>query len=115
MNVLGIMSEPGFLKPQAVDHRNPRIFLWMDLDAIQEQTRIQTEQKLPIIIETNMMEEEGVPKRLGNDIIFPLKPLPQNVGEFKVTPAIHAGYSITWFGLFGAGVVMTRKLITKGR
>lgn len=46
---------------------------------------------------------------------FPVQPPLETVGEFKVTPAIHAGYAATWFGLASAGIVMTRKLITKGR
>jgi cytochrome oxidase assembly protein ShyY1 len=46
---------------------------------------------------------------------FPVQPPLETVGEFKVTPMIHAGYAFTWFGLASAGVVMTRKLITKGR
>ena len=46
---------------------------------------------------------------------FPVQPPLETVGEFKVTPMIHAGYAFTWFGLAGAGLVMTRKLITKGR
>lgn len=46
---------------------------------------------------------------------FPVQPPLETVGEFKVTPMIHAGYAFTWFGLASAGLVMTRKLITKGR
>lgn len=46
---------------------------------------------------------------------FPVQPPLETVGEFKVTPMIHAGYAFTWFGLASAGMVMTRKLITRGR
>ena len=46
---------------------------------------------------------------------YPLKPTAQSVGEFKTTPMVHAGYAATWFGLSGAGVYMTRKLILRGR
>jgi len=46
---------------------------------------------------------------------WPVRPSVETVGEFKTTPAIHAGYAATWFGLSGAGLVMTRKLITRGR
>jgi cytochrome oxidase assembly protein ShyY1 len=33
----------------------------------------------------------------------------------KVSPAIHAGYAVTWYGLSLAGVLLTRKLILRGR
>lgn len=46
---------------------------------------------------------------------YPLKPPVESVAEFKTTPAIHAGYATTWFGLSGAGLYMTKKLITRGR
>ena len=51
----------------------------------------------------------------SSNVKFPVQPPLETVGEFKVTPMIHAGYAFTWFGLASAGVVMTRKLITKGR
>jgi len=46
---------------------------------------------------------------------WPARPTAEKVGEFKISPAVHAGYAFTWFGLSTAGMVMTRKLITKGR
>lgn len=46
---------------------------------------------------------------------FPVHQPLESVGEFKTTPAIHVGYAFTWFGLSGAGLYMTRKLITRGR
>jgi surfeit locus 1 family protein len=46
---------------------------------------------------------------------YPLKPPVASVADFKTTPAIHAGYAATWFGLSGSGIYMTRKLITRGR
>ena len=55
------------------------------------------------------------PHRVLASVKFPVQPPLETVGEFKVTPMIHAGYAFTWFGLASAGVVMTRKLITKGR
>jgi cytochrome oxidase assembly protein ShyY1 len=32
------------------------------------------------------------------------------VGDFKVSPTIHVGYAITWYGLSMAGLYMTRLL-----
>merc|ERR1712232_1126917 len=46
---------------------------------------------------------------------FPLRSSKDKVGEYKITPIIHAGYAFTWFGLSSAGVIMTRKLFTRGR
>ena len=46
---------------------------------------------------------------------YPLTPTSESVGEFKTTPLVHAGYAATWFGLSGAGIYMTRKLILRGR
>lgn len=46
---------------------------------------------------------------------YPLQPPVDSVAEFKTTPMIHAGYAATWFGLSGAGLYMTRMLITRGR
>ena len=48
-------------------------------------------------------------------LAFPLQAPVDNVGEYKISPTIHAGYAATWFGLSGAGLVMTRKLFTRGR
>lgn len=46
---------------------------------------------------------------------YPRLPALETISEFKTTPAIHAGYAATWYGLSVAGVFMTRKLITRGR
>lgn len=50
-----------------------------------------------------------------DDYKFPRRPTIQSLAEFKTTPAIHAGYATTWYGLSVAGIYMTRKLITRGR
>jgi hypothetical protein len=49
------------------------------------------------------------------EIVWPVQPTAAFVGEFKTSPAIHAGYACTWFGLSGAGLYMTRQLLTRGR
>jgi len=40
-----------------------------------------------------------------------LQPTLESVADFKVTPAVHAAYAVTWFGLSLAGMIMTRKLM----
>ena len=40
----------------------------------------------------------------------------EHVGEYKISPTIHAGYyAATRFGVPGAGMYMTRTMITRGR
>jgi surfeit locus 1 family protein len=45
----------------------------------------------------------------------PFLPTADKIGDFKVTPAVHAGYAFTWFGLSAAGMYMTRMLLKRGR
>ena len=51
----------------------------------------------------------------GALLAYPLQPPVASISEFKTTPSVHVGYATTWFGLSGAGLYMTKKLITKGR
>lgn len=46
---------------------------------------------------------------------LPLPPSAQKCGDFHVTPAVHVGYGLTWYGLSAAGIYMTRKMMTRGR
>ena len=78
----------------------------MDRKAIEEKTKTLGMSPL-LLTETSSSNSEG------NN--FPVKPSKETVGEFKVLPSTHAGYAFTWFGLTGAGLFMTKKLITKGR
>jgi len=48
-------------------------------------------------------------------LVFPLQSPSDKVGEYKISPMIHAGYAFTWFGLSGAGVIMLRTMLTRGR
>lgn len=41
------------------------------------------------------------------------RPSVDNVARPKVTPAVHAGYAVTWYGLSLAGLLLTRKLILR--
>jgi cytochrome oxidase assembly protein ShyY1 len=119
---------PRFLVPEH-DAKLRRLF-WMDLDTMSKWTRNVSSSSsssssssttpsppIPLYVQVQSKEEEEENKRLiskGNRD-FPVRPSSSTVGDFVTTPAIHAGYAVTWFGLAGAGVVMTRKLITRGR
>ena len=82
--------------------------LWLDRTAMEEMIACENDCHPPLFVEINTNEQGSAPQ-------FPVKPARKYVGEFKVTPEVHAGYAFTWFGLSGAGMIMTRKLLTRGR
>jgi surfeit locus 1 family protein len=85
--------------------------LWFDRQAMEELTSCSADCHPPLFVEIKTTEKND-----ENDTTsFPAKASQEFVGEFKVTPAIHAGYAFTWFGLSSAGIYMTRKLLSKGR
>lgn len=108
--------EPRIIKPQHDFSKTPPQLFYMDEAALQqlagsnEHAVVVTNEK-PIILREIRKDDSNNSAALQ----FPVQPPVETVGEFKVTPMIHAGYAFTWFGLAGAGLVMTRKLITKGR
>lgn len=83
--------------------------LWMDRQAMEELTSCDADCHPPLFVEIKTNENDNIPAA------FPAKASQEFVGEFKVTPAIHAGYAFTWFGLSSAGIFMTRKLLSKGK
>jgi surfeit locus 1 family protein len=107
-------EQPRIITPQHDFSKNPPQLFYMDEAALNElaginQYAIVSSAPKPMLLqEIRSSTNEGSVK-------FPVQPPLETVGEFKVTPMIHAGYALTWFGLASAGVVMTRKLITKGR
>ena len=46
---------------------------------------------------------------------WPARPTAEAASEFRISPAVHAGYAFTWYSLSAAGLYMTRKLLTRGR
>ena len=112
-------EQPKFLSP-IHDERNPNQLLWMDRAALEAKTG--TVGQNPMLL-TETAEADDIDRTAAavassaaaQAPTFPVRPSAATVGEFKVTPATHAGYAVTWFGLSAAGVVMTRKLITRGR
>lgn len=102
---------PRFMSPPH-DSKEPRQLLWFDRIAIERVTR--TAGLAPLLLKETattsptMEDENAAPQ-------FPVKPSKETVGEFKVPPSTHAGYAVTWYGLSGAGIFMTRKLMTRGR
>ena len=132
-----LTEQPKFLSP-VHDQRTPNMLLWMDRGALEERTGLGTGTGAgggaggdggqchhhPLLLTETMETTTGsTGKEEDADTTappppaptFPVRPTAETVGEFKVTPATHAGYAVTWFGLSGAGMVMTRKLLTRGR
>ena len=83
--------------------------LWMDRDAVSEMTKCPNEHCPPLFVQ---IKDEN---HATSHALYPARSTREHVGEFKVTPEVHAGYAATWFGLSGAGMLMTRKLLSRGR
>lgn len=90
----------------AIEHdysKRPLQLFWVDQLALQ--AIAESEEPIPLLTEVVTEPPQNYPRPRMLD----------TVAEFKVTPATHAGYAVTWYGLSAAGVYMTRKLITRGR
>jgi Uncharacterized conserved protein len=112
MVLVGIVSkteQPRLFSP-VHSAKDPKQLLWFDRNAIEEKTK--TAGSHPVLL-TEVRNTSDQSKEVANGP--PFKPSKESVGEFKVTPATHAGYAVTWFGLSGAGILMTRKLMMRGR
>ena len=126
VTVVGVETsceQPKMFSPQH-DKRTPDRLLWMDREALEERTGTRGQRPLLLTETASCVDRDDTKDGDTNDgdtttvpipPTFPVKPTAETVGEFKVTPATHAGYAITWFGLSGAGMVMTRKLLRRGR
>ena len=75
----------------------------------------ETETAMATQVITDEHNDETSSSTGDGPLLYPLQPPVSSIGNFKTTPAVHVGYAATWFGLSGAGLYMTRKLITKGR
>ena len=99
--------------------RRPLQLFWIDglaLKAIGEQSNLEEETAVVTqVIDNENDDDENENKNNELLPIYPLQPPVTSISAFKTSPAVHMGYSATWFGLSGAGLYMTRKLITKGR
>lgn len=106
--VLGKMLGPRVI---AIEHdysKRPLQLFWVDPLALQ--AIAESEEPVPLLTQIVNAEEDS-----HADNHYPRPRMVETVAEFKVTPATHAGYAATWYGLSAAGIYMTRKLITRGR
>jgi cytochrome oxidase assembly protein ShyY1 len=105
-----------------IGKKSVKKLLWMDREAMEEiMTNCNADDHPPLFVQINTTTTTTIDNNT-NDMTksehtksFPVQPNEEYVGEFKVTPEVHMGYAVTWFGLSGAGVLMTRKLLTRGR
>jgi len=95
-------ESPSFFIPK--QSKKDNTLLWMEEEALRDATHLDDD-LFELFVETDEEDKTS----------FPVKPSAESVGQFKVMPFTHATYAFTWFGLSTAGVIMTRKLITRGR
>lgn len=123
-------KEPKWIKPQHNFKTRPPQLLYFDGNALKEilrhvaappkeqsQHHRVTEEEEDLILLTQIKQGSTSAVATGEKerLSFPLQAPPDKVGEYTISPTIHAGYAATWFGLSGAGLIMTRKLLTRGR
>lgn len=118
--VLSQPEKPRFITPIHDYSKRPLQLFWIDGLALSAMaTDLYTREELASNSETalvtQVIEDDGTSSSNEGPLLYPLQPPVSSIGNFKTTPATHIGYAATWFGLSGAGLYMTRKLITKGR
>ena len=118
------IAEPRFLVAEHKVKEKPAVLYWYDWPAMMAVGGLSFGTAgggdRPALVMTAVQQggdegDETTAKRPSDAPSWPVQPTAAKVGEFKVSPAVHAGYAFTWFGLSGAGLYMTRKLITRGR
>ena len=131
-----VISEPRFITPVHDYTKRPLQLFWVDGLALKAIAEITSEEEVALLVQvldTNENENDNENKNddtitsssstsstanataNGALLAYPLQPPVASISEFKTTPSVHVGYATTWFGLSGAGLYMTKKLITKGR
>ena len=100
------------------EEKPPRLF-WLDPMAMHAAGGLpfpeQEGDRTPLVTAVKEEQSENDDKHNDKSLTLPLPPSAQKVGDFHVTPATHVGYGLTWYGLSAAGIVMTRKLMMRGR
>ena len=114
-------EQPRIVVPEHKLHLNPPELFWMDVETLQKHvssTTTASSSKTPVHVAslvTRVQEDDSDDSHSPHTttLSFPVAPPAQQVGEFKTSPAIHAGYAATWYGLSMAGLYMTRMLILR--
>ena len=129
-------KEPRFLVAQHNFTHQPAILYWYDINTMLEiahpnydddnetDSNSQSPHKVILPYATKVANDYGDDNNDDNNTVtssptstitskWPVSPTADKVGEFKVSPSIHVGYAITWYGLSMAGLYMTRILLFK--
>lgn len=104
------MDKRKYFSPQ--EHPSINRLIWFDRRAIEGGTN--TSNINPAYFAQVNQGEEKV-YDLWDERRFPIKAGADALKEFTITPEVHLSYAVTWFGLSSAGVMMTRKLMLRGR
>jgi surfeit locus 1 family protein len=118
--------EPKFLVAQHNLTTVPAVLYWYDLPTMLSVADIplatnntNTDHDEPMLVFATQVQmddgDDGSAKTTTTTRTWPVPPHASKVGDFKVSPAVHAGYAVTWYGLCAAGLYMTRILLTRGR
>mmetsp|Transcript_26543 Transcript_26543/g.38800 ORF Transcript_26543/g.38800 Transcript_26543/m.38800 type:complete len:327 (+) Transcript_26543:103-1083(+) len=103
----GLISPP----PQSASKSNTKlpqpIFLYYHRPSIEKVANVPTNYQPPFFTATSSLSPSS------KTPTFPVAPKEDTVGEYKITPMVHGGYAVTWFGLSSAGIYMTRKLLLR--
>ena len=97
-----------------LEHPSLNRLIWFDRKAIEKGTK--TAGLDPLLLTQVDGDGDGpTPNSDDPRLMFPMKASVDALKEFTITPEIHMSYAITWFGLSAAGVLMTKKLMLRGR
>jgi cytochrome oxidase assembly protein ShyY1 len=128
-------KEPRFLVAQHNFSHQPAILYWYDIKTMLEiahpnydepdddsNNNVHSQQTTTVVLRkkpeiqlpyaTKVAEEEPEDDD-DSSTRWPISPTAEKVGEFKVSPSVHVGYAMTWYGLSMAGLYMTRLLLFK--
>jgi cytochrome oxidase assembly protein ShyY1 len=98
-------TAPRFAVAQHDLQSRPNRLFWIDVDGMRQLAGLSS--STPYVIAV----VDGSPQHQT----WPVQPSAEKVGEFKVSPAVHASYALTWYSLSLAGLYLTRKMILRGR
>lgn len=119
VQITAIGAKPESPRVIKIEHdysKRPLQLFWVDPLALQ--AIAESEEPVPLLTQvvpttTTTESSSSLSSSVTNE--YPRPRMIETVAEFKVTPATHVGYAVTWYGLSAAGIYMTRKLITRGR
>ena len=104
-------EKPKFITPEHDFSKQPLRLYWFDAATLQHIAKLLLQQQGKHHDDDHdkhafcLLTQVRATKELTtNTLRFPVQPPVTSVGEYKITPAIHAGYALTWYGLSGAGL-----------